>query len=175
MKTLRVIKLLVALAGFTALATPGCYGQSDVDPDHFDLPTIAPFPQPKSKEGNARKAEKVRFDGNVTLPYTLTCAGKRLLPGRYAFSLPSEGKTGRAILNQRGQITEIAGVVRRPADPHARNVLVVECSGKAHRLSAAHVKEMELVFDSGPQVEHPSDDKPRRTEELRLTRVSPQK
>jgi hypothetical protein len=174
MRTAKVIKLLVILAGFTALATPRCYGQSDVDPDHFDSPNTEPWPPPKSKAGNAAKAEKVRVDGEVTLPYTLICAGKRLLPGRYTVSLRSDGKTGRAILNQNGQIIEMAGAVRLPADPHARSVLVIECVGKAHRLSAVHVKEMELVFDPGPKAEHP-DDKPRRTEKLLLTRMSPQK
>jgi hypothetical protein len=107
----------------------------------------------------------VRFDGKVTLPYTLMCAGKKLLPGRYMVSLRSDGKTGRATLNQKGQTLEIAGAVRLPSDPHARNILLVECLGKAHRLSAIHVNEMELVFDWGPQVEH---DKERRTEKLLL-------
>jgi hypothetical protein len=60
-------------------------------------------------------------------------------------------------------------------DPHTRNILLVECLGKAHRLSAIHVKEMELVFDSDPKVEHTSDGKLRRTEKLRLTRTSSQK
>jgi hypothetical protein len=172
--TAKVIKLLVIFAGFTALATPRCYSQSEIDPDHFDSPNTEPLPQPKSKEGNAAKAEKVRVDGKVTLPYTLVCAGKTLLPGRYTVSLRSDGKTGRAILNQKGQVMEIAGVVRLPADPHARSILMIECVGKAHRLSAVQVKEMKLVFDAGPKVEHP-DDKPRRTEKLLLTRMSPPK
>jgi hypothetical protein len=34
---------------------------------------------------------------------------------------------------------------------------------------------MELVFDSGPQVEQTFDGKQRRTEKLLLTRASPQK
>jgi hypothetical protein len=170
-----VMRLLVVLAGLATLATPRCYGQSDAFPDQFDSPNAEPFPQPKTKEGDAAKTGKVRFDGQVTLPYRLRCAGKRLLPGRYTISLRSDGKTGWATLNQKGQSFEIAGAVRLPADPHTRNILLVECLGKAHRLSAIHVKEMELVFDSDPQVEHTSDGKPRRTEKLLLTRTSSQK
>jgi hypothetical protein len=170
-----VMRLLVVLAGFATLATPRGYGQSDAFPDQFDSPNAEPFPQPKTKEGDAAKTGKVRFDGQVTLPYSLRCVGKRLLPGRYTISLRSDGKTGWATLNQKGQSFEIAGAVRLPADPHTRNILLVECLGKAHRLSAIHVKEMELVFDSDPQVEHTSDGQPRRTEKLLLTRTSSQK
>jgi len=167
--------LLFVLAGFAALATPCCYGQSDAFPDQFDSPNAQPLPEPKTKEGDAATTGKVRFDGQVTLPYSLRCAGKRLLPGHYMISLRSDGKTGWATLNQKGQSFEIAGAVRPPADPHERNTLLVECFGKAHRLSAIRVKEMELVLGSDPQVGHTSDGKPRRTEKLLLTQTSSEK
>jgi hypothetical protein len=173
MKTGKFVMLLVVLTGCAALRTPGSYAQSDVNPDQFDSPNTEPIPQPKPRERGA-EAGAVRFDGQVTLPYSLTCAGKRLLPGRYTISVRSEGKTGRATLNQKGQATEILGVVRRPADPQAPNVLLVENIGKTHRLSAIHVKEMELVFGPGRQPDPRSNDKPRHTESLLLTR-SPQK
>lgn len=171
----KTIKLLVVLVGFATLATPCCYGQSEVVPDHFDSPNTEPFSQAKTREGDAGEMGKAHFDGKVTLPYSLMCAGKRLLPGRYTVSLRSNGKTGRALLNQNGQTLEIAGAVRLPSYPHVRNILLVECLGKARRLSAIHVKEMELLFDPDPQAEHTSDDKPRRTEKLLLTRTIPQK
>jgi hypothetical protein len=174
-KAAHVTRLVVVLAGFATLATSCCYGQSDAFPDQFDSPNTEPFPQPKTKEGDAAKTRKVRFDGQVTLPYSLRCAGKRLLPGHYTVLLRSDGKTGWATLHQKGQSFEIAGAVRLPAGPPASNILLVECLGKVHRLSAIHVKEMELVFDSDPQAEHPSDGKLRRTEKLLLTRTSSQK
>jgi hypothetical protein len=90
-------------------------------------------------------------------------------------SLRSGGKTGRATLNQKGQTLEFAGAVRLPADPPARNILLVECLGKAHKLSAIHVKDVELVFDSAPRVEHTFDGKLRRTEKLLLTQTGPRK
>jgi hypothetical protein len=175
MKATKIINLTILLAGFGALATPRSYGQSEVHPDHFDSPSTEPFPQPKTKEGVAAHAERVHFVGNFKLPYSLRCAGKRLLPGRYAISLRSDGKTGRATLTQKGQTLEIAGLVRPPAEAHARNIILVECMGKAHRLAAIHVEEMELVFAVDPQLEPTSHDKPRRTEKLLLTRASAQK
>jgi hypothetical protein len=175
MKTPKIMKLLVVLTGFAALATPCCYGQTDAFPDPFDSPKTEPFLRPKTKEGDAAKTGKVRFDGQVTLPYSLRCAGKRLLPGHYTILLRSDGKTGRATLTRKGEALEIAGVARRPADTHARNTLLVECIGKAHRLAAIHVEEMDLVFAADPQLEHSSDDQPRRTEMLLLARMSPQK
>jgi hypothetical protein len=175
MKTPKMIKLLVILTGFAALATPCCYGQSDAFPDQFDSPNTEPFTQPKTKEDVAAKTGKIRFDGQVTLPYGLRCAGERLLPGRYTILLRSDGKTGRATLTRKGQTVEIAGVARLPADKHARNTLLVECTGKAHRLAAIRVEETELVFDADPQLEHTSDGQPSRTEKLVLARLSPQK
>jgi hypothetical protein len=173
MKTAKIVNLLVLLAGLATVATPCCYSQSEIDPDHFDSPNTDPFPQRQTRGGIATETGRVRFEGKVTLPYSLICAGKRLLPGRYNVSLRSDGKTGRATLNQKGQTLEIAAAVRLPAEPHARNTLLVECLGKTHRLSAIHVQEIELVFDSDPQVEHMSNGKSKRTEKLPLTQTSP--
>jgi hypothetical protein len=175
MKTPKIIKLLLILAGFAALATPYSYCQSDAFPDQFDAPNTEPFSQPKTKEADAAKRGKMRFDGKVILPYTVMCAEKRLPPGRYTISLWSDGKTGRATLHQRSQSLEIASTVRTSADPNARNILLVECLGKAHRLSAIHGNEMELVFDSNPQAGRRSDGKPQRTEKLPLIRTNLQK
>jgi hypothetical protein len=175
MKTPKIMKLLVILTGFAALAIPCCYGQSDAFPDQFDSPNTESFPPPKTKEGVGAKTVKVSFDGQVTFPYSLRCAGKRLLPGRYTSLLRSDGKTGWATLTRKGQTLEIAGVARLPANTPARNTLLVECTGKAHRLAAIHVEEMELVFAADPQLEHTSRGQPRRTESLLLARMSPQK
>ena len=169
MKTVRVIRLVVVLTGFVAFATPRAYAQSEVDPDHFGSSSMEPITQSKAKAGVAADMGKVRFAGKVTLPYTVQCAGKRLPPGTYSLSLHSDGKTGRAILNQQTQTIEIAGVVRIPVDNRARNALFVECIGKTHRLSAIHVAELDLVFDPNRQVEPGSNGKPRRIERLPLT------
>src|SRR5260370_39405837 len=96
MKIAKIMKLFAILAGFAALATPRGYGQSEVAPDHFDSPNTEPFRQTKTKEGDAAETGKVHFDGKVTLPYSLICAGKRLLPGLYTVSLRSDGKTARS-------------------------------------------------------------------------------
>jgi protein-S-isoprenylcysteine O-methyltransferase Ste14 len=63
-----MMRLLVLLAGFAVLAAPRTYGQSEVDPDHFDSPNTEPFPQPKTKQGDAAEMGKVRFDSKVTPP-----------------------------------------------------------------------------------------------------------
>jgi hypothetical protein len=164
-----MIRLLVVLTGFVAFAaTPRSYAQSEVDPDHFGSPNTEPFPQSKTKAGVADETRKVRFSGKFTLPYTVHCAGKKLPPGTYSVSLHSDGKIGRAMLNQKSQTIEIAGLVRVPADSREHNALFVECIGKIHRLSAIHVAELDLVFDPNGQVERASDGKPRRMEKLQL-------
>jgi hypothetical protein len=168
-KTVSVIRLLVVLMGLVAFVTPRAYAQSEVDPDHFGSPIVEPFPQSKTKAGVAAERGKVRFSGKFTLPYSVQCAGKKLRPGTYSLSLHSDGKIGRAILNQKSQTIEIAGVVRAPADSRERNALFVECIGKTHRLSAIHVAELDVVFDPNGPVERASDGKPRRIERLPLT------
>jgi hypothetical protein len=167
--------ILLIAAGFTLLATPRSHAQSEIAPDHFESPNTEPFSQPKTQRGNAAKIGRVRFDGKVTLPYSVICSGRKLQPGRYSVSLRSDGKTGLATLNQSGQTLEIAGAVRRHTDPPIRNSLLVECIGKTHKLSAILVKEVELVFDSDLPVEHTPDGKPRRIEKLLLTQTTPQK
>ncbi|HKV60740.1 MAG TPA: hypothetical protein VJO16_02415 [Candidatus Acidoferrum sp.] len=174
MKAAHITKLLVVVVGFATLATPRARAQSEIDPDHFDAPNTEPFSRSKVKVGVGAAMDKVRFSGKFKLPYSLRCAGKTLPPGNYSLSISSDGKTGRVRLNQKSQTLEIVGAVRLPPDPRARNTLLVECIGKAHRLSAIHVREMELVFAADPQLEHTPDGKPMRTERLLLTRMSPQ-
>jgi len=170
-----VWKFLGVLAGFAILATPRGYAQSEIVPDHFDSPNTEPFLQSKTNGDVGEAMSKVRFSGKVNLPYSVHCTGKRLLPGRYTISLRSDGKTGRATLTQKGRTLEVAGVVRLPANTRARNTVLVESVGKAHRLVAIHLEEMELVFAADPQLEHTSNGQARRTENLVLTRTSPQK
>jgi hypothetical protein len=169
------MRLLVVLAGFVALQAPRGYAQSEIDPDHFDSPNTEPFLQSKTKVNVGAAIGKVRFSGKVNLPYSLRCPGKTLPPGAYALSISSDGKIGRATMNKEGQTFEIPGAVRLPGDSRSRNAVLVECIGKTHRLSAIHLKEMAVVFDSDSQVGHMSDGKPRRTEKLLLTSTSPQK
>jgi hypothetical protein len=168
-KTISILRLFALLTGFVAFAPSRGYAQSEVDPDHFGSPNTESFPQSKTKTGVATETPKVRFRGKFTLPYTVQCAGKKLPPGTYSVSLHSDGKTGRAMLNQKSHTIEIAGVVRVPADSRERNALLVECIGKTHRLSAIHFAELDLVFDPNRQAERASDPKARRMEKLQLT------
>jgi hypothetical protein len=127
------------------------------------------FPQSKTKASVAAETRKVRFSGKFTLPSTVRCAGKKLPPRTYSVSLHSDGKIGRAMLNQKSQTIEIAGVVRPPADSRERSALFAECIGKTHRLSMSHVAELDLVFDPNRQVQRASNGIARRMEKLELT------
>lgn len=176
MKTTLAIRLLVVLLGFAAAAAPRGYAQSEIDPDHFDSPNTEGFPQPKTKPDVGAETGKGRFRGQFTLPYSVRCAGKRLPRGNYSFSLRSDGKIGRATLNQKGQSMQVTGVVRAPADSREQNVLFVECRGNTRRLSAIHVAELDVVLDPpGEQMESSSPGEPSRIEKLPLFLAGPQK
>jgi hypothetical protein len=174
MKVAKFIRLLIVLEGFAALAIPGVYAQSEVNPDQFDSPNTEHFPQPKVKESAVVVTEQ-RFSGTFMLPYTLECAGKRLLAGHYSFSLRSDGKTGRVTLNQKAQRIEIAGVVQKQARNPGPSALYVGLSGNARRLLAVHLAELDLVFDVDQQIRQSTGGKPARVEKLALLLAGPQK
>jgi len=48
MKAAKFISRLLVLAGFAALAIPGVYAQSEVNPGQFDSPNTERFPQPNT-------------------------------------------------------------------------------------------------------------------------------
>jgi hypothetical protein len=171
MNVTSVIRIFAGVAVLLVFGGAVAHAQSEVDPDQFDSPNTEHFPQPKAKESVAVVTEQ-RFNGTFMLPYSLECAGRRLLAGRYSLSLRSDGKVGRVTLNQKNQSLEIAGVVKKQAHNPGPSALYVELSGNARRLLAIHLAELDLVFDPDQQS---SGGRAARIEKLALLLVRPQK
>ncbi|HKV63440.1 MAG TPA: hypothetical protein VJO16_16130 [Candidatus Acidoferrum sp.] len=167
MKGISILEILAGLLVLAALGgSPAC-AQSEIAPDQFESPNVEPFEKPKV---NARgDAMAIRYDGKVTLPFTLQCNRKSLPPGRYSVSLQSDGKTGQATLKRRGRAIDIAGMVHKQAQKYESDTLVVELNGRTRRLSAIHLAELDFVFEPKLPVESSSRSMPRRFEKLLLT------
>ena len=126
--------ILTSLAAGIALAAPPARAQFDIDPDHFDSPSIVPFDQPRTKANSERAIANVHYEGRFTLPYSVQCNGKRLRPGKYSISLRADGKVAQATLNQKGETIAIGGVVQKnkPAGREVTHSLWNSTEGRAN-------------------------------------------
>ncbi|HKU26335.1 MAG TPA: hypothetical protein VJQ54_12750 [Candidatus Sulfotelmatobacter sp.] len=171
MKTLWIISSLSCFAGLAALIAPCAHAQSEIDPDHFESPNTKPFLQPKpSADG---QVADTRYEGILSLPYSVLCSGKKLAPGEYTISLRSDGKVGQATLSLNGKAIGIAGVVHQQAHRHDDHALIVEDKGKIRTLSVIHVAELDFIFDSNHKSDSSPKSKPKRLQRLPLVLLPP--
>jgi hypothetical protein len=172
-KVASVIRILACSIGLAAVGASGAYAQSEIDPDHFESPSVEPFDTAEASASG--DAGDNHYDGKFSLPYAVQCNGKSLRPGKYSVSLHSNGKVSQAILNHKGEAVGVAGLIPKQERKRGNDALVVKENGKTHRLSAIQVAELELVFDRALQVESSSGNTPTRIERLPLTVMDPRK
>jgi len=151
----------IVLTALVAFASAPAYSQAEIDPDHFELPGAG-----NAEPAKTARAAPTHYSGKFTLPYAVQCNGKKLSPGRYSVSLSTEGKTGKATLNQRGQVTKLVGTVHKNTKKAGADALLVDHSGKKAILSALRLSELDVVFD--PQLQDSSANMSARMETLPL-------
>ena len=144
MKVLWILGKVTALTLLIALGGAGAYAQQEIDPDHFDSPSVEPPGQPKTEQNQVGAS---RYDGNFSLPYAVQCSGKKLAPGKYSVSLHSDGKVGHGVLKSKSQLIEITSVVHRKGSKRGTDVVVVGSKGKVRTLSAIQVAGVNFVLD----------------------------
>ena len=137
------IRIFAGLIALAVLGTVSGAAQFETNPDHFEFPGAQPFPQPR----NVNQSSK-QYNANFTLPYAVECKGTSLPAGQYSVSIRSEGKLGQATLKGVGRELGFRGLVREPNHGPKGDALIVELSGKIHRLAAIHIAALDLVFDS---------------------------
>lgn len=165
MKALSILGKSIALVLLAALASSVAYAQFEVDPDHFDSPSVEPHPQPSP---SPTQVKAKRYDGNFSLPYSVQCSGKKLAPGKYSVSLGSDGKVGHGVLQSKSQSIEITSVVH-PQSSKGADVLVVRNKGRARTLSVIKVAGMNFVLDPTFKVDASSSSENQDVETLPLT------
>jgi hypothetical protein len=171
MKVFSIVGIFAGCVGWAALGAASARAQ-EVDPDHFELSNVKPNEEARTNASGEEAA--IRYDGKVTLPYTVQCSGKSLPPGKYSVSLHSEGKIVQATLKQKDQVVAVLATAYKQARKYESDALLVERKGKMRRLSAIQVAQLSLVFEPKPPIEN-SDGKPGRVEKLLLTETGQKK
>jgi hypothetical protein len=166
MKVVSIVGILAGCVGFAALGAAPVRAQ-EVAPDHFELSNVEPFEN--AKTNTSSEATAIRYDGKVTLPYTVQCSGNSLPAGKYSVSLHSDGKIVQATLKKKDQVTAVLATAYKQTRKYENDALLVEHKGKTRTLSAIQVAEMNLVFEPKSLMENSSDSKTGRVEKLLLT------
>jgi hypothetical protein len=149
----QAIAVLVGLL-WVMLGPSFAYAQSEIDPDHFDLPNMEPIAQPRTTDS---KVTQLRYDGTFSLPYSVLCSGRKLAAGKYSISFRSDGKVGHATLSQKGHAIEIAGLVQTQASKQRDEVVVVENNKIGRTLSVVRIRGVDFVLDPQLQADPSAD------------------
>jgi hypothetical protein len=164
MKVPLILGKVTALALLVGLGGAGAYAQQEIDPDHFDSPE--PPDQPKTEQYQVGAS---RYDGKFSLPYAVQCSGRQLAPGKYSFSLHSDGKVGHGVLKSKSQFIGITSVVHPQGFKRGADFVVVGSKGKVRTLSAIQISGVNFVFDPIFAAATSSSSKKKHVETLPLT------
>ena len=161
--------ILTSLAAGIALAAPPARAQFEIDPDHFDSPSMVHFDHPRTEANSEGAVANVHYEGRFTLPDSVQCNGERLCPGKYSISLRADGKIGQATLNQKNETIGIGVVAQKQARRAGGDALVVELNRGTRKLSEIQIAHLDLILDSRLSIASTSDSKPKRIARLLLT------
>ena len=168
MKSKWWIGIVASLAVGILLAAPSARAQFEIDPDHFESPSMSPFDQSKTKANSEAAAATVRYERRVRLPYSVQGNGRRLRPGEYAISLRSDGKVGQVTLSRKDETMNIGGVVQKQARRAGSDLLFVELNRGVRKLSEIQIAQLDLILSA-------SDSRPERIDRFILTEFTHKK
>jgi hypothetical protein len=141
MKMMTAVKasMITAALGVACLLPATARAQSEIAPDYFAF----------SAEEAAATAQPVRaeqakadFQGQVSLPYDVTCNGKNLKAGQYLLSVKSDGTNRVVTLKGDGQAVKI-NVRAVPANRVAvHSAVLVRKSANGRKLEAVYVENL---------------------------------
>jgi hypothetical protein len=138
MKMTTVVKatMFTAALGLACMLPATARAQSDVMPDEFAFsaePTTVAQPV-------AATQAKANFEGKISLPYGVNCAGKNLEPGEYLVSVKSEGSNRVVAIHGRGENVNMHVREVRTNRVASRSALLVRKSGQGHKVEAVYVE-----------------------------------
>jgi hypothetical protein len=120
--------------------------QADAMPSPEDYPFSAPEPSARTAQPAGEQQAKADFQGAVSLPYGVNCAGKDLGPGRYLLSVRSVGSA--RVVTFLGSGVRVSVHVRemRSNGGESRSALLVRKSGEARRLEGIYVQALNAML-----------------------------
>jgi hypothetical protein len=156
MTTVVKISLYAAALGLACLLPVTARAQSEVMPDAFafsaDEATVAPAVQ--IAQIDDVNQTPVAFEGTVSLPYNLNCAGKNLKAGQYLLSVKSEG-TGRVVrIHGSGQDMNIRVREVPMRQTASQSALLVRKSNHGRRLEAVYVEGLNAMLYLNTSASH---------------------
>jgi hypothetical protein len=147
MKIMTAVKTLaiVATLGFACLLPTTARAQMDAMPDSFAFsPEEAAAAQPAQVV--VAKESKADFEGKVSLPYAVKCAGKDLKAGQYLLSVRSEGAI--RVITIRGGGENVNVHVRQVSAKRSTNhsALLVRKLGDSRQVEALYVEGLNATL-----------------------------
>jgi hypothetical protein len=145
MKMTTVVKasMLTAALGLACLLPATARAQSDVMPDEFAFSDTTPAAQPAA-------VQAANFDGKISLPYAVNCAGKNLEPGEYMVSVRSEGSARVVTIHGGGARVNMQAREVRVKEATNHSALLVRKSGQGHKVEAVYVEGLGATLYLNP-------------------------
>lgn len=156
MTTVVKISLYAAALGLACLLPVTARAQSDVMPDSFpfsaDEATAAPVVQIAQIDDVNQTT--VAFEGKVSLPYNLKCAGKNLKAGQYLLSVKSEGTSRVVRIHGSGEDMNIRVREVPMRQTATQSALLVRKSNQGRRLEAVYVEGLNAMLYLNASASH---------------------
>lgn len=156
MTTVVKISLYAAALGLACLLPVTARAQSDVMPDSFpfsaDEATAAPVVQIAQIDDVNQTT--VAFEGTVSLPYNLKCAGKNLKAGQYLLSVKSEGTSRVVRIHGSGEDMNIRVREVPMRQTASQSALLVRKSNQGRRLEAVYVEGLNAMLYLNASASH---------------------
>lgn len=142
-KTLTKASVFAATLAFACLLPATAHAQADAMASPEDYPfSAAETAVPQVVQHAGAKQLNADFEGKVSLPYGVSCAGKNLKPGQYLLSVKAEGTTRVVTIHGSGENLKIH-VREVQTNPGASgSALLVGKLGDGHSLEGVYVEAL---------------------------------
>jgi hypothetical protein len=148
MKMTTVVKasMLTVALGLACLLPLTARAQSEVAPDEF---AFAAAETTVAQPVVAVQA-KANFEGKISLPYGVSCAGKNLEAGEYMVSVRSEGSGRVVTIHGGGGSVKMQAREVRVNQASSHSALLVRKSGQGHKVEAVYVEGLGATLYLNP-------------------------
>jgi hypothetical protein len=146
MKMTTVVKasMFTAALGLACLLPATARAQSDAMPDEFAFVDTTPAAQA------VVAVQAANFDGKISLPYAVNCAGKNLKAGEYVLSVKSEGSARVVTIHGGGTSVGVYAREVRVKEAASHSALLVRKSGQGHKVEAVYVEGLNATLYLSP-------------------------
>jgi hypothetical protein len=136
---LRMLFVTGCMLVWAASQPAPCRAQSEIDPDHFEMTSVEPFPQPVN--AGTANPDDGDFRGSFTLRFSVSYAGLTLQPGDYSVSIHSSGKRDIVTLTPKGSATRLQALATSRTAADGPSALILERTGRRRTLAAINMEK----------------------------------